>query len=300
MLTAASFRYRLVGVALSAACLVFGGCGSGAGGTGRKPLVVATTTQIGDLVRAVGGDRVAVHQILAANTDPHEYEPRPDDVRATTGARVVLVNGDNLDSWISKIVAQAGRHPRVVDLGTVVPVRLPGESSGKGASRVDPHWWHDPRNVVVAVERIRAELARADPSGAQQFARNASAYLAKLRTLDRGIARCIATVPAARRKLVTSHDAFAYLAHRYGLTVVGAIIPSQTTQAAPSAGDIAALVKQLRRERVSAIFLESSINPKLTRAVARETGALGNLTLYGDTLGSAGSRGATYLAMEAA
>jgi ABC-type Zn uptake system ZnuABC Zn-binding protein ZnuA len=176
---------------------------------------------------------------------------------------------------------------------------VPGEKTGPEASRFDPHWWHDPRNAEAAVARIERVLASADPPDRAGYRRRAAAYEARLRRLDAGIRACMASVPPARRKLVTSHDAFNYFARRYGITVVGAIIPSQTTQAQPSAGDVAALTRQVRREHVRAIFLESSINPKLARAVAHQTGVLSGLTLYGDTLGPKGSAGANYLSMEA-
>jgi ABC-type Zn uptake system ZnuABC Zn-binding protein ZnuA/ABC-type Mn2+/Zn2+ transport system permease subunit len=286
--------------AAALALLALAGCGGSATGNSGKPVVVATTTQIGDFTRAVGGDAISVHQILRPNTDPHEYEPRPNDVTATANARLVLLNGDNLDAWMSKVVKESGGHPAVVTLGDVAPDKLPGEASGPEASKHDPHWWHDPRNAIAAVERIRAELDKAVPAQAKTFDRNAVAYTAKLRTLDAGIARCFAAIPAAERKLVTSHDAFNYFAHRYGVTVVGAIIPSQSTQAQPSAGDVARLVDQVKREHVKAIFLEQSVNPKLGRAVAQQTGTIGSLELYGDTLGPAGSPGATYVGMEKA
>ena len=122
----------------------------------------------------------------------------------------------------------------------------------------------------------------------------------RLRALDAGIRRCLAQVPPARRRLVTDHDAFGYFAHRYGITVVGAVIPSQTTQAQPSAGDVARLVRVVQRERVRAVFPESSVNARLARAIAQRTGARSDLTLYGDTLGAKGSAGATYLSMERA
>ena len=201
---------------------------------------------------------------------------------------------------MAKVVTEAGGHPRVVDVGAAVPERVPGEASGAEASKYDPHWWHDPRNAIAAVERIRSALDAAVPPRSSAFDRNARSYESKLRALDAGIRRCFATLPAAQRKLVTSHDAFNYFARRYGVQVVGAIIPSQTTQAQPSAGDVARLTRQIRREHVRAVFLESSVNPKLAKAVAHETGAIANLTLYGDTLGPDGSRGATYLGMEQA
>jgi zinc/manganese transport system substrate-binding protein len=289
------------GAATAALALVaLTGCGTLGTSAGSKPLVVATTTQIGDFARNVGGSEITVHQLLRPNTDPHEYEPRPSDVTASASAKIVFENGDNLDHWMNKVVSEAGGHPRVVDLGASVPVKLPGDTSGAEASKYDPHWWHDPRNAIAAVEQIRTALDRAVPAHAPTFDRNARAYVAKLRALDAGIRRCFAAVPPAQRRLVTSHDAFGYFAHRYGITVIGAIIPSQSTQAQPSAGDVARLARQVRRENVRAIFLESSVNPKLAKAVARETHALGNLTLYGDTLGPAGSAGSTYLGMERA
>jgi ABC-type Zn uptake system ZnuABC Zn-binding protein ZnuA len=188
----------------------------------------------------------------------------------------------------------------VVTVGDAAASHVAGEASGPEASKYDPHWWHDPENAIAAVERIRTALAAADPSAKTTFNRNAVAYVAKLRRLDAGITHCFKPVPAADRKLVTSHDAFNYFAHRYGLKVVGAIIPSQTTEAQPSAGELDRLAAQVRREHVSAVFPESSLNPKLARALARETGVRSDYVLYGDTLGPAGSRGASYLGMEAA
>src|SRR2546421_510963 len=148
------------------AALLLAGCGT-SGGDAGKLSVVATTTQIADWTRAVGGGDVAVHQILQPNTDPHEYEPRPKDVEATAGARIVFENGDELDHWMAKVVRQAGGKPRVVVLGGRVPIRRPGEASGPEASRFDPHWWHDPRNAEAAVRAIRDTLTGADPPRAR-------------------------------------------------------------------------------------------------------------------------------------
>jgi ABC-type Zn uptake system ZnuABC Zn-binding protein ZnuA/ABC-type Mn2+/Zn2+ transport system permease subunit len=294
---------RRAAVAIAAAALlaaVVAGCGGGTGAGPGQVKVIATTTQIGDFARAVGGDRVKVVQLLKPNTDPHDYEPRPSDVRETANAGVVFENGDRLDHWMGQVVKQAGGDPTVIDLGARVPVKLPGETSGEEASRYDPHWWHDPRNAQAAVTAIRDALAKANPDAKDVYARNAEAYLAKLRALDRGVAACLGRVPAAQRKLVTDHDAFDYFARRYDITVVGAVIPSQTTQAQASAKDVAALTKLIRAEGVKAVFPESSINPKLARAIADQTGATSDLTLYGDTLGPKDSSGATYLTMEQA
>jgi zinc/manganese transport system substrate-binding protein len=201
---------------------------------------------------------------------------------------------------MGKVVRQAGGKPRVVVLGERVPIRRPGEASGPEASRFDPHWWHDPRNAEAAVRAIRDTLVAADPAHRAAYTRRAATYLRRLRALDRSLATCFARLPRPERKLVTDHDAFGYFAHRYGLDVVGAVIPSQTTQAQPSAGATARLVGLIRREHVRAVFPESSINRRLAETIARETGATSRFTLYGDTLGPAGSAGATYLAMERA
>jgi zinc/manganese transport system substrate-binding protein len=295
---------RPAAVAPAAAALLtlvaLGGCGSDSGSASGGIQVMVTTTQIGDWTRAVGGDRIDVHQILKPNTDPHEYEPRPADVQAAADAKVVFTNGDNLDTWSGKLIDEAGGHPAVVDLGDRLPTNIPGETSGPERSRYDPHWWHDPRNAIAAVERIGDELAKAEPSSAGAFARGTRGYVAKLEALDRSIRSCLGRVPRAERKLVTDHDAFGYFAHRYGIDVVGAVIPSQATEAGSSAGDIARLSALVRREHVRAIFPESSLSPKLARALADQTGASPGPTLYGDTLGERGSNGDTYLKMEAA
>ena len=292
-------RLAAVAATMVATLLVVVGCGSGSGGNGELK-VVATTTQIGDFVREVGAGAVSVDQILQPNTDPHDYEPRPSDVEGAADASLVFASGDNLDSWIEKVISDSGSDANVVDLGASAPVKLPGESEGAEASKYDPHWWHDPRNAEAAVRTIERSLARAEPSKRSVFRRNADAYLAKLRRLDMGISACMRSVPEGDRKLVTDHDAFGYFARRYGIKIIGAVIPSQTTQAQPSAKDLSDLAKLIEAEGVRAVFPESSLSPKLAQTIARDTGASADHTLYGDTLGPAGSDGATYLQMEQA
>jgi ABC-type Zn uptake system ZnuABC Zn-binding protein ZnuA len=292
-------RTALAASGLAALALLAGGCaGSSTRAADGRIAVVATTTQLGDLVRSVGGPSVSVTQILQPNSDPHTYEPRPKDIQNTAGAQLVVRSGDGLDHWMDAVVRDAGGKPTVLDAGAGRPVALPGETKGPEASRLDPHWWHDPRNVEYAVQRIHDALVRADPARRAELDRSTAAYLARVRATDGAIARCLDRVPVAQRKLVTDHDAFAYFAHRYGITVVGAVIPSQTTQAQPSAGDLADLSRIIRREHVTAVFPESSASPKLAEAIARQTGASAQNHLYGDTLGPAGSPGATYIGME--
>lgn len=266
------------------------GCGgdSGFDEPGRTD-VVATTTQVADFARNVGGDRVDVHQVLQPNSDPHEYEPRPSDARAVANARLVLRSGGDVDGWMDEVIDNAGGDAPALTLIDRVQTR-PGADAD-----VDPHWWQDPRNAEVAVRAIRDQLVQVDPDGRASYERNAARYLATLARLDRDTAACIDELPSGERNLVTTHDALGYYAHRYGLHVIGAVIPSLSTQAQPSAKDVQKLVDQIRRTRVKAIYPESSINPKLEQAVARESGATTGAALWADTLGPKGSSGATYV-----
>src|SRR3954470_610110 len=259
-------------LALAAAALL-AGCGGVAGGDDR-PTVVATTTQLADLARNVAGPQWRVVGLLRPNTDPHEYEPRPDDVRATAKARIILVSGRGLDGWMDDVVRQSGADARVLDLG-----------AGPGPV----HWWHDPVAVERAVRRIGRVLDA--PTGR---------YVARLRALDRAIAACMARVPVAERKLVTDHDAFGAFARRYGIRVVGTVIPSQTAQSQASARDLAKLERTIEREHVRAVFPETSVSARVAQAIAHDTGASARHRLYGDALGPRGSAGDTYLKMEAA
>jgi zinc/manganese transport system substrate-binding protein len=280
----------LLGIALIAAALVVGGCRDGGRtGSASGPTVVATTTQVGDFVRNVGRRRVDVHQILHPNTDPHEYEPRPSDVKTVAGAALTVRSGGDVDDWLGDVIDNAGGDAKVLTLSERIHTRT------DDAGDLDPHWWQDPRNAELAVAAIRDALARADPAGAATYRRNAARYLSRLERLDRQTADCIGRIPERLRKLVTTHDALGYYAARYGLDVIGAVIPSLSTQAQPSAGDIQRLVDQIRRTGVKAIYPESSVNPKLEQAVARESGATIGAPLWADTLGPAGSSGATYI-----
>jgi ABC-type Zn uptake system ZnuABC Zn-binding protein ZnuA/ABC-type Mn2+/Zn2+ transport system permease subunit len=286
-----------VAVGLAAVLLAagLGACGSASSGSGGKLVVVATTTQLGDFARNIGADHVAVTQLLAANSDPHAYEPRPDDVRRTAAAKVVFVSGDGLDDWAKNVVKQSGSSATIVDVGAHV-----GQRPGSGKEKIDPHWWHDPSNAIKAVRVMADALAKADPAHAADYHRRAAAYTRKIAALDASLRKCLGAIPPAERKLVTDHDAFRYFAAHFGITVVGAVIPAVTTQAQPSAGGLADLARVIKRGHVRAVFSEQSVPRRLAEAVAAQTGARADLVLYGDTLGPKGSPGATYLGMERA
>jgi ABC-type Zn uptake system ZnuABC Zn-binding protein ZnuA len=176
-------------------------------------------------------------------------------------------------------------------------VRLAGEASGAGASRYDPHWWNDPRNARHAVLAIRDALTAANPAAAGTYRANADAYLRQLDATDRSIAACLDRVPPAQRTLVSDHDAFRYFAERYGVRLVGAVIPSQSSQAQPSARDLARLVETVRRTGVRAVFSEQSLPRGLAEQIARATGARADLALYGDGLGPRASPAGDYLGL---
>ena len=270
--------------AVLVALLALAGCSSGGGGEGGGVRVVATTTQVADMARQVAGTRAHVDGILNPASDPHEYEPRPSDAEAVAHARVVFRSGGDVDSWLAGLLDQAGGSARVVTL--LDSVQREGG---------DPHWWQDPRNAELAVGAIRDALVRADPAGAAVYRRNAAVYLRRLRALDSGIRRCVSRIPPGSRKLVTSHDSLGYYARRYGFQVVGAAIPSLSSQAEPSGASTQRLIDQIRREHVPAIFPESGLNPKLEQAIAREAHATVAPPLWADALGPKGSSGATYV-----
>jgi ABC-type Zn uptake system ZnuABC Zn-binding protein ZnuA len=277
-------------------------CGSDDTASGDRVAVVATTTQAADLVANVGGDRVEVDGLLEPNSDPHDYEPRPSDAEAIAGAAVVVRSGGDLDEWLDDVIESAAADPEVLTLIDRVDTTEGGahedEHAGEGEhaeGEVDPHWWHDPRNAVRAVAAIRDALAAADPGGRATYEANARAYTREIESLDSAVADCFAAIPAERRKLVTTHDALGYFAARYGIEAIGSVLDSLSTQAQPSAGDTQELIDQIREEGVKVLFAESSVDPRLERAIADEAGARVGEPLWADTLGPAGSNGDTYL-----
>lgn len=287
-----------------AGCGTAGGTAAGPGGgasagTGAKLRVVATTTEVSDFTRTVGGDRIELTQLLKPNVDPHDYEASPADVAAIAEADVVVKSGVGLEKFLDPAISSAGFGGTVIDASNGVAIR-----AGNGTDEEkegDPHIWHDPRNAKIMVRDIADGLAAADPADKAAYERNYTAYAAQLDALDTRIQRRIDALPAGRRKLVTDHDAFGYYVARYGLQFVGSIIPSFDTSAELSAKDLSDLVSRIRATGVRAVFSESSLPPKTADTVGREAGVTvvgGEDALYGDTLGPAGSDGATYLQME--
>ena len=277
--------------------VVAGGCsreqpaGSADQSHGRILRVVATTTQVADFARNVGGDRVQVTSLLKPNLDAHDYEPSPADIDAIAHAYLVLENGAGLETWLHDTITSSGFDGPLVDTSQGVRLRQVG-----GAT--DPHIWQNPRNAQRMTANIDRALAAADPADARIFRANLAAYTKQLQALDAEVQRQIDSL--ANKKLVTNHDAFGYYIDRYGLQFVGSVIPSFDSSAELSGRDIRDLVAKIKATKVKAVFSETSLPPRTAETIGREAGVKvveGEDALYGDSLGPPGSDGDTYLKM---
>lgn len=284
------------------ALTVLAGCGSTASGDEKTSAtatlsVVATTPEVADFVRNIGGSDVTVTQIIKPNVDPHEYEPTPADLQAISTAKIVVKNGVDLEKWLDGTIESAGFKGTVVDSSQGVTLRK-GEEEGE---ENDPHIWHDPRNAKIMVTNIEKGLAAADPAKASTFEANLTKYAAQLDKLDTDNEAAYAKLPQADRKLVTNHDAFGYYVDRYGLEFVGSVIPSMDTSAELSAKQLTDLVAKIKATGAKAIFAESSLPPKTAEAIAQQAGVkvvAGEDALFSDSLGEQGTPEGTYLGAE--
>ena len=255
---------------------------------GQRPRVVATTTQVAALAQVVGGDKVELRGILQANIDPHEYEPTADDVKAFANAQLIFINGVGLEKWLDKTIQNSGTKAVLVDTSKGVKIRQGKDEDGHVV--YDPHIWHSPANAILMLNNIRDALSASDAADADTFKLNAAANEKKLSEIDAYIKTQIAAIPAENRKVVSNHDTFGYYFDRYGLTLVGSIIPSMDSNFQPSARELASLVIAIKAQNVKAIFTETSINPQLAQQIGKEAGVqVVAGALYGDTLGPPGS-----------
>ena len=273
-----------------------------AGSPAEKLNIVTTSNIVADWVRAIGQNRVDAFPLLPANADPHTYQPGAQDIARLADADLVFSVGLSLEGvWLDELVENAAQNPeKIVALGDVVDpidsVKIleehgeEEEEDGHGA--LDPHFWFDPLRVQQAVNSIAAQLSTADPSRQALYRDNAAAYNRELEDLHAWISEQVETLPEERRILVTSHDSFQYFAQRYGFEVVGTIFPV-TTEAEPTAQDLAKLIETIEHEGVPAVFTEKSHSERLAMRVAEETGAtlIGGLHTgsLGDEDGEAGS-----------
>ncbi|AGL17052.1 metal ABC transporter substrate-binding protein [Actinoplanes sp. N902-109] len=300
----------LVSAAAAGLTLLAAGCsGSDAGSTAAPGsatpgpgalAVVATTPEVADFVRVIGGDDVRVTQIIKPNVDPHDYEPTPADIQAIGTAKLVVKNGVGLERWLDQTIDSAGFTGTVVDSSQGVAIRK-GDPGDQEMADGDPHIWHNPQNAKIMVTNIEKALAAADSSHAPAYQKNVTDYAAKLDKLDADNEAAFARIPAAQRKLVTNHDAFGYYVDRYRLQFVGSVIPSLDTAAELSAQQLTDLVAKIEATGTKAVFTESSLPPKSAEAIAKQAGVKvigGEDALYGDSLGVRGTPQGTYLGAE--
>lgn len=259
-----------------------------------KPNVVTTSTVINDWTQKVGGDEIELTGILQPGADPHVYEPVPKDSIAFEKADLIIYNGYNLEPGLIKMMNAAGVKARKLPVGEVVkPLQL----DKAGETVPDPHVWGNVENAIAMVNSIRDTLIELSPEDKAEFTQNAAEFIKELEQLHTWTRSQVQTIPANKRRLVTTHDAFQYYSKAYGLEVFGTLI-GISTEEQPSAQTVRKLADSIRNTGVPAIFAETTINPALIQTVAQESGAkLAPRSLYSDSIGAPGSEGDSYIKM---
>jgi zinc/manganese transport system substrate-binding protein len=275
-------RIALVCAILMAFAVVFPARGQG------RLNVVASFSILGDFASQVGGDRIAVTTLVGANSDVHVYTPTPADAKKVSDASLLIINGLGLEGWLPRLVQSSGGKATIVTATNGIAPRKLG-------SDADPHAWQSVVNAKVYVANIRDALSRADPAGAATYSANAQAYLAKLDALDRDVRGAVAQIPEARRKVISTHDAFGYFAAAYGIAFIAP--QGVSTESEASARDIAVIITQIRAGKIPAVFLENISDPRLMLRIAAETGAKVGGTLYSDSLTEEKGDAPTYIEM---
>jgi len=248
--------------------------------------VVASFSILGDLVKNVGGDKVDVATLVGANGDVHVYAPAPSDAKKNADAKILVVNGLGLEGWLPRLVQSAGSKATIVTASDgVAPLSL--------GSAADPHAWQSVPNVKIYVANICDALIAADPADEAVFRANATRYLGELDALDAEVRAAIAKIPLARRKVITTHNAFGYFAAAYGIAFLAPVGVSTETE--PSARDIALLIRQIKADKIPAVFLENLSDDRLIGRIAAETGAKAGGTLYSDSLTDEKGLAPTYI-----
>ena len=248
--------------------------------------VVASFSILADLVKNVGDDKVNVTTLVGPNGDVHVYTPAPSDARKNAGARILFVNGLGLEGWLPRLVQSAGNKATIVTVSN-------GVAPLKHGSDADPHAWQSIPNVEIYVANIRDALIAADPADAAVFRANAAHYLTELDSLDAEVRAAIAKIPPERRKVITTHNAFGYFAAAYGMEFLAPVGVSTETE--PSARDIAALIQQIKADKIPAVFLENLSDDRLIARIAAETGAKAGGILYSDALTDEKGPAPTYI-----
>ena len=266
--------------------------GSGTARTDTPIDVVASFSILGDMVRQIGGDRVRVITLVGPDGDAHVYQPVPADARAVAGARLLVVNGLGFEGWIDRLTEASGYKGRVVTATVGVE---PLWMADRDRSEIDPHAWQNLANARIYVRNIADGLAAVDPAGAGVYRSNAARYMEEIDAIEAQVREAIDSLPVERRKVVTSHDAFGYLSAAYGIEFHAPV--GFSTEAEASAGDVARLIRQIKEEKIPAVFIENISDRRLLDQIVRETGARIGGTLYSDALSKAGGPAGTHLGM---
>ncbi|QKJ66600.1 zinc ABC transporter substrate-binding protein [Deefgea piscis] len=244
--------------------------------------VVASFSILGNLVQEVGGDHVQVTTLVGPGEDAHVWQAKPADLKKLSGASLFFVNGLGFEGWLKRVEQAAAYKGKVITVTKGFKPLALEDDHGHSHGKTDPHAWHDPRAVLLMVDQISAALQAADASHAAAYQANAAAFKAKITQLDQRTAAAFAAIPSGKKKVVTSHDALGYLGHRYAIE----FFPLQgiSTEAEPSAKEMAVLIRQMRKSQIKAVFAENISNPKLIEQIARETGAKVGPAIYSDAL----------------
>jgi zinc/manganese transport system substrate-binding protein len=254
--------------------------------------VVATFSILADFARNVGGDRVTVVSLVGPNGDAHIYQPSPEDAKNLNAARLIVVNGMGLEGWLDRLIKALGANARVVVATEGITPRKMDEGGRIG---VDPHAWQSIANAEIYVANIRDGLIAADPAGAAAYRVNATAYLARLGDLDREVRAALAKILPERREIITTHDAFGYFGAAYDFKFIAPKGVSTETEA--SARDVAKIIRQIRAEKIPAVFLENVSDPRMASRIAEESGATIGGALYSDALSAPDGPAPTYIDM---
>jgi zinc/manganese transport system substrate-binding protein len=281
--------------------VLFGAASAPLANASEKFMIASFSTVLTEIAQQVGANHVSVAGLVKPGQDPHEYQPTPSDLKQAADAKLILLSGKHLEHYLDKIQQATGAKAESLAVGDALPsLKMkadPDESQAAAAEQNgmidDPHWWNSVANVEKATMIVRDALTKLDPADRADYEKNAKAYLAKLDALDAWAKRKVAELPRDKRKLVTSHDAFQYLAKDYGFTVYA--IEGVSTETEPSNRHVAALIDDITNQHVKAIFLENTLNPKVSTEITRETGAKIGGSLYADGLGE--GDGSTYEGM---
>jgi zinc/manganese transport system substrate-binding protein len=260
-----------------------------------KLKVVASFSILADMARQVGGERVEVQSLVGADSDAHAFQPTPADARAVAQASVLVVNGLGFEGWIERLQRSSGfKGKLVVASAGLTPLAVASDAHGHKHA-ADPHAWQDLTNGRLYIDNIARGLSEADPGNAAFYAERAQAYKQRLLALDTRLRGEFAAIPKEKRRVITSHDAFVYFGKAYGIDFIAAA--GATGDSQPSAKQIAALIAQIRKENVKALFVENMSNPKLIEQIGRDAGATIGGKLYSDALSPVGGPADSYIKM---